>query len=82
MTFFGQILNINQNRIIWKKIKKLKDFFGDFSRIFQEYSRNISQKVVTKVGRCGLCYPIFTFQRILMNMFGAQVYPPCLELET
>jgi hypothetical protein len=30
------------------KFKKTKDFFQDFSRIFQEYSRNIFPKVVKK----------------------------------
>jgi len=28
--------------------KKLKDFFEDFSKIFQEYFKNISPKVVKK----------------------------------
>ncbi len=47
---FYQNFNINLNKIVWIYfLKKLKTFLKMFPRIFQEYSRNLSQKVVTKV---------------------------------
>jgi hypothetical protein len=44
---FCQIFNINFNKIVWKNL--LNFFSKTPPRIFQEYSRNNSQKIVTKV---------------------------------
>jgi hypothetical protein len=46
ITFFVQIFDINLNKIVWKKIKNLKDSFKDF---FKEYFKNISLKGITKI---------------------------------
>jgi hypothetical protein len=40
--------------------KNINDFLKTFSRIFQKYSKNISPKVITKVGKCGSCYLLCT----------------------
>jgi hypothetical protein len=38
-------------------------FLEIFSRIFQEYFKNISQKTVTKVNGCGSCHPVCTHMK-------------------
>jgi hypothetical protein len=46
---FWQILNMNLNKIVWKKIRIFsKIFLKTFSKIFQEYSKNISPKAIKK----------------------------------
>jgi hypothetical protein len=55
---FCQIFYINLNKIVWLYFFNFKDFSKTNSRIFQEHSRNISQKAITKaikkVSNCGL----------------------------
>jgi hypothetical protein len=41
-------------------LKNLKDFFKDFSRIFQEYFPKSNHKSSQKVGMCGLYYHVYT----------------------
>jgi hypothetical protein len=54
---FCQNFNINLNQIVWKI---LKDFFEDFSKIFQEYFPKNNHKRSQKAGGHGLCYPSCT----------------------
>jgi hypothetical protein len=46
--FFYQIFNINLNKIVWIFKKNLKILSKTFSRIFQEYFKNISHKAIKK----------------------------------
>ncbi len=43
-----QIFNINHNKIVWKIINFFKKSKNS-SKIFQEYSKNVSHKAVRKV---------------------------------
>jgi hypothetical protein len=47
-------------------IKKIKDFFEDFSRIFQEYFGNISPKAIKKQAGVALVIP---FAHVLVLHF-------------
>jgi hypothetical protein len=50
---------------------KLSIFSKNFSKIFQEYFNNISQKVDTKIDGCGSCYPLYTLiWRFVQPLFG------------
>jgi hypothetical protein len=67
-----QMYNINlkyeENFNFFKKL------FKEFSKILQEYFKNISQKAITKTNMCGSCYPLYTliwgFVQPLCGFFG------------
>jgi hypothetical protein len=58
-----QILNMNLNKLVWKKNSS-----KIFSKIFLEYFLNISSKAITsqKLGGCGLCYPVYTLMNVML----------------
>jgi len=62
---FHQILNMNLNKIIWKKKLILKDFFEDF---FKNSHKNIQ-----KVGGCASCYLVYTLMNVML-LYGIEIW--------